>query len=1305
MGTLSVSGLAPGESPALTVVSIFGFAGHDGLYISTEQKLVLTYGVDHDFEQGPLSVPFRLGVTTSSGSFEKDFTLDIADDRQEDADRDGLKEEREEDELHTSDVLYDSDGDGIGDGHEVSAGTSPTDPGVWPPTSFVGWGNSSEGERAAPAGGGVIALATGQYHSLALQTSQSVGDPGVWVTSLSAWGGYNSHGQTDVPGGAENVVAVAAGGDFWQQDSAHSVALRRDGTVTGWGYGEDGQIVVPPDLGPVIPPNLGPVMAIAAGRTHCLALKNDGTVVAWGYNPHGSIEPPPNLSGVVAISAGGFQSLALKSNGTVVMWGSNFDGNNWHDAKAPAGLCDVVAISAGRFHSLALKGDGTVAAWGYNLNGQTDLPAVLTDLTDEITVTAVSAGGFHSLALLSNGRVVAWGLNNKGQTTVPVSAQDGVKLISAGILHSLAVRQSDYPEITSSPRILSEPGVAVNHQVLVPNANDLKPSYSATGLPVDWSINPVTGLISGSSAVPLRQSVRIQVETNKGPLVQSAWIVISQGLAPTDIALASAGAVENSAAGTVVGVLTATDPDEGDSHTFELIDGPGSTDNSWFRIETNPFGEKRLIVDRAFTRDHEANQDDFSIRVRARDASLNPFEKIITLDFIDDLKEDADRDGLQEDEELVQNTSDTLYDTDGDGFGDGFEVHAGTLPGSSASTPTGRLLVAWGANGSGQATVPTVPLGLVDVIELACGNLHNLALKSNGRVIAWGANGDHQTDVPADLTGVIAVDAGDSHSLALKNDGTVVAWGKNTNGQATVPEELSGVIAIAAGGFHNLALKSGGTVTAWGYNTYSQSTVPEGLADVVAVAAGGFHSMALKGDGTVVAWGSDWDGVSTVPEGLSGVIAIAAGGYHCMALKYDGTVVAWGSGQNGQTLIPPGLSGVTAISAGWLFSTALKADGTPVAWGDNAAGQTNLPLEAKHIQKLEAGDSHCLALRQDAGFPSFADVSPVRSWPGESVTRSMAVQPATATQYSAMGLPAGLAMDPGSGLIEGPVTIGDRRAVRITAVTGQGTLSRVIWINTADGTAPTDIGLSHNVLAENSAEGTVVGILTATDPNFGDSHTFGLSFVPAAPDSFRFHVSGNELTVRYPLGADYDAGQSQLTIRVVATDSGGNTFEKDFPLQLTDDRMEDADGDGINEMNEEDVLGSSDSSFDNFNTSDADHDGVAGLIEYAFNLDPKIANHPVRLVAGAESVAGLPAVDLVPDGQGGRRLRMEYLRRTGAGLTYTPQFAANMDWAEATGPVTVTPIGDGTEWERCVVEDSQSTPSASKRFGRVRVSW
>ena len=63
-----------------------------------------------------------------------------------------------------------------------------------------------------------------------------------------------------------------------------------------------------------------------------------------------------------------------------------------------------------------------------------------------------------------------------------------------------------------------------------------------------------------------------------------------------------------------------------------------------------------------------------------------------------------------------------------------------------------------------------------------------------------------QTNVPPDLTNVVAVAAGYFHSVALRADGTVVAWGDNTRNQTIIPPQAAGVIAIAAGVFHTAAL-------------------------------------------------------------------------------------------------------------------------------------------------------------------------------------------------------------------------------------------------------------------------------------------------------------------------------------------------------------------------------------------------------------------------------------------------------------------------------------------------------------------
>jgi hypothetical protein len=101
-------------------------------------------------------------------------------------------------------------------------------------------------------------------------------------------------------------------------------------------------------------------LACVADRSHSLALKSDGTVEGWGQNWAGQATPPAGLSNVIGIAAGDDHSLALKSDGTVVGWGQNWAGQ----ATPPAGLSNVIGIAAGNDHSLALKSDGTVVGWG-----------------------------------------------------------------------------------------------------------------------------------------------------------------------------------------------------------------------------------------------------------------------------------------------------------------------------------------------------------------------------------------------------------------------------------------------------------------------------------------------------------------------------------------------------------------------------------------------------------------------------------------------------------------------------------------------------------------------------------------------------------------------------------------------------------------------------------------------------------------------------------------------------------------------------------------------------------------------------
>ena len=92
---------------------------------------------------------------------------------------------------------------------------------------------------------------------------------------------------------------------------------------------------------------------------------------------------------------------------------------------------------------------------------------------------------------------------------------------------------------------------------------------------------------------------------------------------PTDITLSNNLVPENQPANTVVGSFNTTDPDSGDTFTYSLVSGTGSTDNASFNISGNS-----LRTSAAF--DYESKSS-YSIRVRSTDQGSLWTEKAFTI--------------------------------------------------------------------------------------------------------------------------------------------------------------------------------------------------------------------------------------------------------------------------------------------------------------------------------------------------------------------------------------------------------------------------------------------------------------------------------------------------------------------------------------------------------------------------------------------------------------------------------------------------------------------------------------------------
>jgi alpha-tubulin suppressor-like RCC1 family protein len=329
---------------------------------------------------------------------------------------------------------------------------------------------------------------------------------------------------------------------------------------------------------------------------------------------------------------------------------------------------------------------------------------------------------------------------------------------------------------------------------------------------------------------------------------------------------------------------------------------------------------------------------------------------------------------------------------------------------------------------------PTQVSNLTGVIDMAGGGLHSIAIKSDGiddgaandgTVWSWGNNfqgqlGDGTSgsgtnkNTPVQVSGltdVVDVAGGNNHSLAVKSDGTVWAWGFNNRGQlgydpdptttdtfesSSTPGQVSGLtdmVAVAGGTFHSIAIKSDGTddgtandgtVWSWGINDVGQlgngttNSTPNpnpvqasGLTDVVAIAAGSNHSIALKSNGTVWTWGFNSQGMlgngtsgtgtnSNVPvqaSNLTDATDVSGGNFHSIALESDGTVWAWGANDKGQLGHDPNpatsgfepsntpsqvsdLTDVEDVSSGLNHNlAATSTHGAVWAWGCNDYGQ------------------------------------------------------------------------------------------------------------------------------------------------------------------------------------------------------------------------------------------------------------------------------------------------------------------------------------------------------------------------------
>lgn len=287
-----------------------------------------------------------------------------------------------------------------------------------------------------PGLSGVRTISAGDGHNLAIRN-----DGSVWAWGNNTAGQLGDGTQTvkktaQQVAGLNNAVAIAAG-------KSHSVVVTADGSVWTWGMNLKGQLGLgikdQKKMTPTQISGLTGVVAVAAGTAHTIALKADGTVVAWGDNATyqlGNLKNTvstvpvqiPELSGVTKIAAGDNHNVALKANGTAWVWGENAANQlgdltnvNRYAPTIVYGVTGVVDIAAGFSQTFLVQDTGVVWAWGNNGSEKQVLSGMnYLQYAEKVTGEALREGISEGEAVqLKNINVIVDGITDKNGKAFP----------------------------------------------------------------------------------------------------------------------------------------------------------------------------------------------------------------------------------------------------------------------------------------------------------------------------------------------------------------------------------------------------------------------------------------------------------------------------------------------------------------------------------------------------------------------------------------------------------------------------------------------------------------------------------------------------------------------------------------------------------------------------------------------------------------------------------------------------------------------------------------------------------------------
>jgi alpha-tubulin suppressor-like RCC1 family protein len=797
--------------------------------------------------------------------------------------------------------------------------------------------------------------------------------------------------------------------------SSHAIAIRSDGLLFGWGSNGNGQIGDGTTLGRASPVQIGSSTwtDIAAGEGHSLAIRSDGLLFAWGLNSGGSYGRPGSLgdgttinkslpvqigsSSWTKVASAGTTSYAIDITGALYSWGNNADGMMGVPHDDPQSWIKLAVGNTGTSSAaFGIRSDGLLFAWGTNSGRLGDDTTVAKSSPVQIgssSWTMITSGpGGHSMAIRSDGLLFGWGGNTNG-----------------GLGDGTTVAKSSPVQIGSSSWAQVSAGVLYTMAI------------RSDGLLFGWGLN--TGYQLGDGTT-VNKSSPVQIGS-------SSWTQVSAGTSHT-MAIRSDG------------LLFAW----GTNTSGRLGDNTAVNKSSPVQIGTG------------FSWTQVATSASHTVAVRA-DGLLFAWGSNST--------------GQLGDGTTVAKSSPVQI-----GSSSWTQVSAGAS--YTVAVKSDGLLFAWGLNtgcqlGDGTTVNKSSPvqIGSSSWTQVFAGTVFTAGITINNEYYTWGqgtlAHGDlGRINQSAGIGNLIRnrptkLYAYKSQSSPVKigtSSWTQVTAGADVYNQGTALGITTDKKLFGWGIGLNGVLADSTYDTTVGFRYFNPEPIAIGSSSWTQVSIGQVHVMAIRSDGLLFGWGKNLNGAigdgttanksSPVQIGTSSWFQVTTGGggagapsaANTLAIRSDGLLFAWGENGNGNFgdgTITNKSSPIQIGTSSWTFVTAsnnyydnstfgITSTGALFGWGSSDYGRlgNGVPVATSSISvsfptklsvflsrvspiqvgtsswtQISAGYGYSMAIRSDGLLFAWGTNTSGRLGDGTTITRVSPIQIGTSswTQVSA----------------------------------------------------------------------------------------------------------------------------------------------------------------------------------------------------------------------------------------------------------------------------------------------------------------